>query len=411
MRFYITFLFSFVFILLVLIFGATSYLDPYYYYGSSDKRINAIRYSAVDYPELSKAYTINWYHPRTLILGSSRAQIGLDPSNKYFEKLPVYNLGYAGSNMRRTLALFNHAVASNEIKQVILTVDLFMFRALHTDDIQFARLTILPDGTAPKLGHKWRALASDWWRVSFSSEAIKLATNDLLLNSNVIKNNSMKWVVRRNGHNELLNANVFDYEQQFNAVEASYARDYDAGRFCLSLSPGYSSLDELRVLIKRARELEIDLRIAISPEHASLVEIIDHSGLWPTWEAWKREIIRLAEQESSTTWSVPVFDFSGYNEITTELVPINTANVAMKNYWDPSHYKRHIGDRMLDVILRNVTYTSDANFGKQISSNTIEQHLRRIRHDQLAWRIAHPEQVSRIKGAASRKVLKSYCLE
>lgn len=414
MRFYISLLFIGAFILMASLFGVMRYMDPYYYYGASDKKINSIRYSAVDYPEVSKPYAVNLYRPKTLILGTSRAQIGLDPSNKRFEHAPVYNLGYAGSNMRRTLALFNHAVASNEIKQVVLTLDLFMFRAIQIDDRQFSRLSILPDGSAPKWWHKWRALATDWRRVNFSSEAIKLATFDFFNNSNVItfmKNNEMRWVVRKDGHNELLNGKAFNYEKQFDSVETSYAKDYAMDRFCLSLRPGYSSLDELRMLFIRARELNIDLRVAISPEHANLTEIIAQSGLWGTWEAWKREIIRLAEQEATPNWSVMVFDFSGYNEVTMEPVPINTPEVEMKNYWDPSHYKRYIGDRMLNVILRSGRYASDVNFGQQISSDSIEQHLQRIRHDRAAWRIAHPEQVSRIKGNASSKPPELNCIK
>lgn len=392
------------------LFGATRYMDPLYYHGSADKpRINAIRYGAVDYPDTAKVYSVHWYRPHSVIMGSSRAQIGLDPSHKGFAHQPVYSLAYPGSSMRRTLALFEHAVATNQIKQVVLAVDFFMFRVATGSDDEFARLAALPGGSPPDRLKHWRAQALDFWRTSFSGSAIKLAVSDLLTNSQIHDPRSMRWIMRRDGHNDLLHGHNYHYEPMFAAVEASYAKDYLGGEFCLSSRVGESSLGDLGVLIRRARELGMDLRIVISPAHASLAEVIDRTGLWRTWEVWKHEIVRLAETEGGPNGATPVFDFSGYNAVTTEPVPIGAADVQMNNYWDPSHYKRHIGDRVLDVVLGRNPPPSDAAFGRRVTLANIDQHLAAIRQDRSAWRARHPEQVSRIKATQVQKLPERNC--
>jgi hypothetical protein len=406
MRAYVLLVFLCGFVAMATLFGATRYMDPFYYYGSADRPdINAIRYGVVDYPEAAKVYSVEWYRPHSLIMGSSRAQIGLDPGHKGFVRPPVYSLAYPGSSMHRTLALFEHAVATNQIKQVVLAVDFFMFRASTGSDDEFARLAALPDGSAPSPLKHWRARAIDFWRSSFSSTAIKLAASDLFANSQAFDLRYMRWVMRRDGHNELFSPQNLDYEAIFGAVEGAFAKDYATGEFCLSSKPGYSSLGDLRRLIARARDLAIDLKIVVSPAHATLAEVIDRSGLWPTWETWKREIVRLATEYASPNWSTSVFDFSGYNLVTTEPVPIGAPLSQMRNYWDPSHYKQQVGDLMLDVVLGEHSEASKAKFGKRISLETIEQHLESIRRDQTLWRASHPEQASRVKGfEAAKKV-------
>jgi len=407
MRRYVWLIFGCGIVAMAALFGVMRFMDPYYYYGSGDRpRINATRYGAVDYPEMAKVYSVEWFKPRAVIMGSSRAQIGLDPEHRAFAHHPVYSLAYPGSSMRRTLALFQHAVANNDIRQVVLTVDMFVFRANSAGDSEFVRLSVLPDGSKPDLVKHWRARLLDFWRNSFSSAAIKQASADLLTNTGAFDLRQMRWIMRRDGHNELRNAHNFDYEAIFGAVEASYSKDYLTGEFCLSLKPGESSLGDLGTLVKRAREIGIDLRIAISPVHVSLVEVIDRSGLWRTWEAWKREIVRLAEIESGG--STPVFDFSGYNGVTTEAVPIGAVAVQMNNYWDPSHYKRDIGNRVLDVVLGNQD-SSDSGFGVRLTSANVETHLEAIRKDQASWRERNPAQIARNKGAKPDKLPKRNC--
>jgi hypothetical protein len=398
-----------------LTFAALRYMDPFYVFGAPDRAgINAVRYGAVDYPELAKIYSLNWYHPRSLILGSSRAQIGLDPAHPGFAHRPVYNLAYPGATMSRALALFQNAVATEDVKQVVIGLDFFMFRVGRTTPRQtnvpeLARLAVQADGTPTPLLRKWRARAEDFWTASFSGTAINLAVIDWFTNSQTWDIRRLRWIMKRDGHNEMRNRQDLQYEPIFDAVEGAFLRDFSNGDFCLRAATGYSALDDLRTLVRGAREHGIDLKILISPAHASYFEIIDKTGLWATWETWKREIVRIAEEETGADRPVPVYDFSGFTSITTEPVPIGAPAVQMTNYWDPSHYTKEIGDRVLDIMLSDANQQVRPDIGGPITLRNIDEHLASIRLAQSVWRSRAPEQAARVKGPAHPLPAESRC--
>lgn len=47
------------------------------------------------------------------------------------------------------------------------------------------------------------------------------------------------------------------------------------------------------------------------------------SGLWPLWEHWKRELVRINVEEGKRAGAspFPLWDFSGYTRFTTEPFP------------------------------------------------------------------------------------------
>jgi hypothetical protein len=49
---------------------------------------------------------------------------------------------------------------------------------------------------------------------------------------------------------------------------------------------------------------------------------------------------------------IPLGDFSGYNSMTTEPVPPSGDTTSrMKWYWESSHYRKELGDLVLDRLL------------------------------------------------------------
>ena len=213
--------------------------------------------------------------------------------------------------------------------------------ARNLDLPQFDRLNVRLDGRPTPLLRHLRALAEDFWFATFSATAVRLSLQDWLTNSRRFDLRNMRWVMKRNGHNVLRNLQPqpLPYEGIFSSFEAAYMRDLTQGQFCLRAETGYSQLDDFRLLVRTARERNIDLRILVSPAHASLWEVLDKAGLWT-----------LGNLETRTGpdrgggvqpgWSVRVFDFSGYTEITIDPVPINAPEMQMINYWDPSHYTK-----------------------------------------------------------------------
>ncbi|MEC4986621.1 MAG: hypothetical protein SAK42_21185, partial [Oscillatoria sp. PMC 1076.18] len=122
---------------------------------------------------------------------------------------------------------------------------------------------------------------------------------------------------------------------------------------------------------------DLPLKVFISPSHATQWKAIELSGLWDEFEQWKQEIVKITS----------VWDFSGYNSVTTE--PISDK---MKNYLDNSHYSKAVGNLVLNRIFQVQEELIPADFGVLINSQNVKLHLKNIRENQIIWEGKYPEQ-------------------
>ena len=84
------------------------------------------------YERLAKAGVICRLQPATIVLGTSRVEVGINPQSPAFSVLPgpVYNLGMAGAGLYELDVTMRHAVfASQRLKHVLLGLDFLMFNA------------------------------------------------------------------------------------------------------------------------------------------------------------------------------------------------------------------------------------------------------------------------------------------
>jgi hypothetical protein len=103
--------------------------------------------------------------------------------------------------------------------------------------------------------------------------------------------------------------------------------------------------------------------------------------------------------------SFPLWDFSVYNQFTTEPIPkTGDTETAMQWYWDSSHYKKELGDIMLDKIFHyheSGRIVPD-NFGILLTSENIDDHLQKIRADRQHYRDTHPDDIAEIEELADK---------
>jgi len=117
---------------------------------------------------------------------------------------------------------------------------------------------------------------------------------------------------------------------------------------------------------------------------------------YQNFEDWKRKIAAIAYENNYILW-----DFSGYNTITTE--PVKTP---MKFYWDSSHVKENVGDYILNRLLNK---SDDQNipkdFGTKINPSNIDQHLAIVKQKRKQYLDSNRESIKRthklIKNALS----------
>lgn len=330
---------------------------------------------------LFKAADIKRIKPITVLIGSSRVEYGLSPKHKAFrDRQPAYNLGLPRANMYEEMRYFQHALQNQpQLKQAVIGLDFHAFNKFidNRDDFSESRL----GGKASGIG--------DSFLTTLSIDAINASKKTIKLNRlekdfedpnyQYFELDGSRLPMERQG---VVIANSSHRLDMFKATLAQHLQSPD---FLIKYQLSPERLRNFQTIIDTCTRKKIDLKIFISPTHAADLEAIHNAGLWQEFEEWKRQISALA----------PIWDFSGYNSITTE--PVSND---MKNYWDSHHYRKNVGDLVLSRMFDDCKETTASDFGEIITAKNIESHLARIRGDRSNWLKSNPKLVELVRSLA-----------
>jgi hypothetical protein len=310
--------------------------------------------------------------PQTLLMGSSRVHDGLNPDYITLQKYPpVYNFAIDMSRIYETLIQLRHAIKNTRVRRVIIGLDLFMFNGFQRknedfDEAIYGRKLHFYDYFGPSI---------------FSRSALSDSVKTLRQSRN------------QNDRNEFL-PNGYRPQAFFKLKNYPAAHYYTNWIFLSPTQKGtkyYSNLKlndqvfaDFEQILSICRENNIELHLYINPAHAHLDgEGLVTLGHWEMNEEWKRHISKLA-----TTWRIPLWDFSGYNSITTERV-----SNGMIYYWDSSHFKEIVGNWILDRMLGDSSRVPQ-DFGILVTSDNIESHLTTIRANRNSYVNSHRSEIA-----------------
>jgi hypothetical protein len=378
---------------------------------------NAQKTQFPTYARLAKAGVVCRLQPTTVILGTSRVEVGMDPTHPALQSFPgrAYNLALAGSGLHELDLTMRHAVhASSKLKRVLLGIDFLMFNAnreavvfgtevFHFDE---RRLLLSSNDTCWRtflfdldllLGPK--ALLFSWTTVRDQelepTDASSLAVNGWIANydRNGYRNNFyilQKVLVPNSGYHSLFGK---AQERDHRGYVSQVWRPPPDQRYCFTRDGQPSAFATFRGILDFARNAGVDLHIFINPIHARLLLALRDAGLWPQYEEWKKEMVEVlaAEAKASGKRQFPLWDFSGFNSVTTEPVPpAGDTKTVMKGFWHQSHYKKELGDLMID---RMFNYTDPAraipaDFGKLLTLTTIDDWINETRAQMRTYMVA-----------------------
>ncbi|KGP77140.1 hypothetical protein JT05_00785 [Desulfosporosinus sp. Tol-M] len=340
------------------------FIDPYGIWNSPPfQRVNAHKSEQYTHQRIFRAIDLERLKPKEIFLGSSRAFFGLDP--KYYKTLTgktAYNLSLNAINTAEELAYFKHALYNQpDLQEVVIALDFYAFNAYHEGRTDFSadrlnKRRITFEDTLNSL-LSWDACQSSWDTLEYNLEYPNtplVEENGLLTDAGIKRHHVMNLSVPETFDREL---STYLYSKQY------------FGTYKLTM-------DNYRELIRFCQEKSIKVTAYISPAHATLWEAIKIAGLWTVFEEWKKEVSTLT----------PVWDFSGYTEITTE--PISET---MQNFWDSSHYKKSVGNLVIDRMFNPQSDKVPVDFGILISPDNIDAHLAKIQRDQAAWEKKNPD--------------------
>lgn len=346
-------------------------IDPYGIFNSPEiSELNRLKSKQFLNVRLFKAIKVTQIKPKTLLLGSSRTDLGLNPEHISFAaQQPAYNLGLVGPNLYEIKRYLEHTLTNQpEIETVVLGLDLFMFNEHKQNAIDFAE---------HRLGKK-SITSSDLLNITLSTNAIQASVETIKSNQTanayyLYKPNGLRYVYQNKPRQSARKR----FEGSINGLLNSdeYYQNYQ-------LSAKF--IQDFKDIVAICKNRNIELKVFISPSHASQWESLYRGGLWQVFEQWKRELVQIT----------PIWDFSGYNTITTEAI-----DREMKNYWDSSHYRQEVGDLVLDRLFNVPANQVPNDFGILVTPQNIESHLANTLAERELWVKNNPEMVDFINTA------------
>ena len=370
-------------------------MDPYSFYDGPDfEGVNVVKPYMPRHLRMVKVREVRYKMPSGTLLGSSRGEFGLDPLHRGWAASKVYNLSISGSSIYEMLRYFQHAHAVHPQEQVVLGLSLRQFKHSEqvTDGFSEERLAVTVDGDA-----QGDNVLLDFFHTNASLKTLRYS-----MKTRQRQYETPQYLLQGEANPKFLAENKNGGRKDFIESEKLYCnttfRDFsftdDKGEA--------STFLHFRQLLAEAYADSIDLKILIYPSHARQWEVIDLcGGLWDSWETWKRQLVAINEDEAKKA-NLPAFflwDFSGYNTYTSEEVPmLNDTKNKMQWYWESSHFKKELGDRVLDRVFdyRDSSREIATDFGVLLTSKNIEVHLQRIRADRKDWRESHTGDIKEI---------------
>lgn len=352
-------------------------VDPYVVFNSPKIfRFNQVKKETHDHARLFKAMEVIRIRPKTVFLGFSRTEFGLDPDHPALaDRQPAYNLAIPGANMYEAKRYFQHALYLNpDLDLVVIGLDFMMFSAFDQIKPDFKETRLETD----------KIEMSDLLEVLFSIDSLLSSLKTIKANLNYPNDVGFYYP---NGLRDpvFFKKQIFPGKSNKSRFNTVLKQQFEFGKYTSNPEEfiAKSAFNDLKEILEICRKKQIEVKLFISPVHVTLWEARSLVNLWPAFGEWKRELVKIA----------PVWDFSGYNSITTEEI----TEKDMENYIDPSHYTKEVGDLILNKIFQVNLETVPKDFGSFITEDNIEIHLKKIENDRQKWLQQNPKIVEYVK--------------
>ena len=336
--------------------GIVNYVvDPYGLYKTNI--INKPKIKQFSKIRLIKAIKTKEIKPSSIVLGSSRTEVGYDPTHKYFIK-PSFNLANPGPSMYESMLNFKYALKQGNLKKVLLVTDFLMLNSKKQKAVQeFETYFGFGNGIYSLL-----------FSLDVLKDSILTIKGGVEVDPSIYLENGQnnakffwKYILREGGHLEKMNKYDKGY---YKGWPTNYTYRDTRKR----------SFPDFEEIVKLCYENNIELDIIFGPSHIRLWESLNYDLDYDKWLRWKKDIVlsvnKIANQKNKKQFRI--MDFSVYHKLTAEKVPTDK-NTKMNYHWESSHYKHELGLIVLDRLEGNSGYK---DFGVALSLQNIDKHLK-----------------------------------
>jgi hypothetical protein len=305
----------------------------------------------------------------TIILGSSRVDAGIDPANPAWPTPRTFNCGLTGLSFTEEAKVFDFIETVVHPTTVVLCLDFFHFQdaAPVSEEFALSRFNPQKSAAAYYVDALWGATPT-WHSI-------------LTLNNYVAKKpaeySELGLRIKPMAPPGQSGRAAFEYYVSHAAESWRQQGPWSGDTQCMR---------HFELLLRSAAQHHTRLIIVIMPVHAHDLELTRcEMGSLNAFENWKRHLVQAvanAEHDAPTT-KIPLWDFTGFTGYVADPVPPRNDPRPMTWYWEPSHFRKELGDLLICRILNKPAPNHDIqNFGVLIDSNNLERHLARQRADE-----------------------------
>jgi len=361
-------------------------VDPYRLVGWVDRPgFNHNKPQPEHYQKQIKLAAARALGANVLIVGNSRAEIGLDPDYPPLAAggLQPYNLALAGTRIQ---------VAREQLEQLHRAGQHPRHLIVGAEFLDFPVDPGAPPRAVPPTVYP-NAMTELAWRfdTAFSLDALGDALR-------TVRQQQAQNVPRMSarGFNPLAEYGQLAREEGYYALFQQRAADY-AKRFA-KLPRGLASADgsaaeftQLRAVIAHGAADGARVDVVIYPYHAQIMALLDAAGMAPMLDTWRAQLVRevAAARAAHPGARIALWDFSGYGERQCEPIPAKGDKKSETRwYWEAGHFKAAMGQLMLARMLGQPD--ADPAFGVALDADNLEQNRARIAAERALCAAAVP---------------------
>ena len=316
----------------------------------------------------------------TIILGTSRAETAIATSQPGFAGAEVYNAALRAGTMFEMRRMAEYAASQHKLKAVLLSLDFEAFNS---------RTMVAEDFSESPLASKQSASSLARYLFSLQTFGQSVAT----LQANV-------------QGNPVMCADNGEHKRTYELIAARKAFNFILRRYASGHYGRYVTDDRhmqhLAAMLNELIRAGVKVYAFTSPMHVTHLELMASVGLMDEYDNWRRELATVfaeANQGLPEARRAVLWDFSGYNLITTEQVPDPDVQPFMRWYEDSSHFNKDVGSIMVNRMLgiEGGEPQLNSEFGTVLTPENVEARIEADRRGSERYRRENRAEIENLR--------------